>query len=103
MAAEYSGESWVDADIRYFKFAGRASHGGAPSHRQINGDITLDNVVFRYRPDLDPVLRHFSLSLRAGEHIGLVGPSGSGKSTVARLLQRLYIAEQGLLILMVTR
>lgn len=71
--------------------------GGAPSHRQINGDITLDNVVFRYRPDLDPVLRHFSLSLRAGEHIGLVGPSGSGKSTVARLLQRLYIAEQGVI------
>ncbi|WP_227734504.1 peptidase domain-containing ABC transporter [Yersinia proxima] len=71
--------------------------GVAPSHRQINGDITLDNVVFRYRPDLDPVLRHFSLSLRAGEHIGLVGPSGSGKSTVARLLQRLYIAEQGVI------
>lgn len=71
--------------------------GAAPSNRQINGDITLENVVFRYRPDLDPVLRHFSLSLRAGEHIGLVGPSGSGKSTVARLLQRLYIAEQGVI------
>lgn len=71
--------------------------GAAPSNRPINGDITLENVVFRYRPDLDPVLRHFSLSLRAGEHIGLVGPSGSGKSTVARLLQRLYIAEQGVI------
>ncbi|CQH14232.1 peptidase domain-containing ABC transporter [Yersinia enterocolitica] len=71
--------------------------GVAPSNRQLNGDITLDNVVFRYRPDLDPVLRHFSLSLRAGEHVGLVGPSGSGKSTVARLLQRLYIAEQGVI------
>ncbi|CNH10221.1 peptidase domain-containing ABC transporter [Yersinia pekkanenii] len=63
----------------------------------VKGDITLQNVVFRYRPDLDPVLQHFSLSLRAGEHIGLVGPSGSGKSTVARLLQRLYIAEQGVI------
>lgn len=69
--------------------------GGAPSNRQINGDITLENVIFRYRPDLAPVLHNFSLSLRAGEHIGLVGPSGSGKSTVARLLQRLYIAEDG--------
>lgn len=69
--------------------------GSAPSNPPIRGDITLNNVIFRYRPDLEPVLRHFSLSLRAGEHIGLVGPSGSGKSTVARLLQRLYIAEQG--------
>lgn len=69
--------------------------GAAPSNPPIRGDITLNSVIFRYRPDLEPVLRHFSLSLRAGEHIGLVGPSGSGKSTVARLLQRLYIAEQG--------
>ncbi|WP_145553387.1 peptidase domain-containing ABC transporter [Yersinia canariae] len=69
--------------------------GAALSDKQVKGDITLKNVTFRYRPDLDPVLRDFSLSLCAGEHLGLVGPSGSGKSTVARLLQRLYIAEQG--------
>lgn len=59
------------------------------------GNIALEQVVFRYRPDLDPVLRQFTLHIHAGEHIGLVGPSGSGKSTVARLLQRLYNAEQG--------
>lgn len=68
---------------------------GEPENRDFHGNIELKDVVFRYRPDLDPVLRRFSLSLRAGEHIGLVGPSGSGKSTVARLLQRLYNAEQG--------
>lgn len=61
----------------------------------VKGDIRLENVLFRYRPDLDLVLRQFTLHIRAGEHIGLVGPSGSGKSTVARLLQRLYSAEQG--------
>ncbi|MGE4799774.1 peptidase domain-containing ABC transporter [Yersinia hibernica] len=71
--------------------------GNAAPTTPINGDIALKNVTFRYRPDLDPVLSDFSLSLRAGEHIGLVGPSGSGKSTVARLLQRLYIAEQGVI------
>lgn len=71
--------------------------GATPSNHPIKGDIVLNNIVFRYRPDLEPVLHNFSLSLRAGEHIGLVGPSGSGKSTVARLLQRLYIAEQGII------
>ncbi|MFW5392520.1 type I secretion system permease/ATPase [Yersinia sp. 2544 StPb PI] len=68
-----------------------------PLDHPIRGDITLQQVIFRYRVDLNPVLQDFSLSLRAGEHIGLVGPSGSGKSTVARLLQRLYIAEQGVI------
>lgn len=68
-----------------------------PLDHPIRGDITLQQVIFRYRADLNPVLQDFSLSLRAGEHIGLVGPSGSGKSTVARLLQRLYIAEQGVI------
>lgn len=67
----------------------------AASHPAINGHIMLENVIFRYRPDFKPVLQNFTLSIRAGEHIGLVGPSGSGKSTVARLLQRLYNAENG--------
>lgn len=70
---------------------------GVPISRPIRGDISLQQVIFRYRADLNPVLHNFSLSLQAGEHIGLVGPSGSGKSTVARLLQRLYIAEQGVI------
>ncbi|WP_145479607.1 peptidase domain-containing ABC transporter [Yersinia similis] len=67
----------------------------AASYPAINGNIRLKNVVFRYRPDLEPVLHDLTLSIHAGEHIGLVGPSGSGKSTVARLLQRLYNTEQG--------
>lgn len=67
------------------------------SNPAISGNILLKNVSFRYRPDLDPVLHDLTLSIRAGEHIGLVGPSGSGKSTVARLLQRLYNTEQGVI------
>ncbi|WP_038895918.1 ATP-binding cassette domain-containing protein, partial [Yersinia pestis] len=69
----------------------------AAPHPAISGNILLKNVAFRYRPDLDPVLHDLNLSIRAGEHIGLVGPSGSGKSTVARLLQRLYNTEQGVI------
>ncbi|EJN03802.1 type I secretion system permease/ATPase [Herbaspirillum sp. YR522] len=61
----------------------------------IAGRITLEQVVFRYRPDMPEVLRQLSLDIRAGEVVGVVGRSGSGKSTLARLVQRLYVPERG--------
>lgn len=59
------------------------------------GDIDFEDVSFRYRPDGSYAARHLSLKVSAGEIIGLVGRSGSGKSTIAKLLQRLYVAESG--------
>jgi subfamily B ATP-binding cassette protein HlyB/CyaB len=61
----------------------------------IRGAIRFDNVRFRYRPDAPEVLRGVSLEIAAGEMLGIVGPSGSGKSTLAKLVQRLYVPEQG--------
>lgn len=61
----------------------------------IRGDITLEKVSFRYRPDAPEILRDLSLNIRAGEVIGIVGRSGSGKSTITRLIQRLYVPERG--------
>ncbi len=62
---------------------------------QIVGQITFDEVTFRYRPDGPPVLQHVSLALQPGQIIGVVGRSGSGKSTIAKLVQRLYVPERG--------
>ena len=59
------------------------------------GRITLDAVVFRYRPDGPEVLKGVSVDIAAGEVIGIVGRSGSGKSTLAKLVQRLYVPERG--------
>ncbi len=59
------------------------------------GRVTLDDVVFRYRPDAPEALKGISLDIAAGEVIGLVGRSGSGKSTLAKLVQRLYVPERG--------
>ncbi|HLD65749.1 MAG TPA: type I secretion system permease/ATPase [Pseudomonas sp.] len=61
----------------------------------LKGAIEFDQVQFRYRPDGSEVLRGISLSIQAGEVIGIVGRSGSGKSTLTRLLQRLYTPERG--------
>lgn len=60
-----------------------------------SGDIKFDNIIFRYRTDLPPVLNGISAHIRAGERVGIVGPSGSGKSTLGRLIQKLYLPERG--------
>ena len=64
----------------------------------LKGQITLDKITFRYRPEATPVLNALSLEVRPGEVIGIVGRSGSGKSTLTKLVQRLYSPEGGRLL-----
>ncbi|HZZ90519.1 MAG TPA: type I secretion system permease/ATPase [Caulobacteraceae bacterium] len=71
---------------------GRAAQSNLPA---IRGDVQLDAVTFRYRIDGQPVLTGFSVDIKAGQVIGVVGSSGSGKSTMAKLIQRLYVPESG--------
>jgi ATP-binding cassette, subfamily B, bacterial HlyB/CyaB len=61
----------------------------------IRGDVTFEHVTFRYRIDGPEVLHDVSLSVPAGQVVGIVGASGSGKSTLAKLIQRLYVPESG--------
>ncbi|MTJ82086.1 MAG: type I secretion system permease/ATPase [Telmatospirillum sp.] len=70
----------------------RSSRSGLPPLR---GDIRLDNVTFRFRPDLPQALSAISLSIPSGQILGIVGPSGSGKSTLVKLIQRFYVPESG--------
>ncbi len=61
----------------------------------IAGEVTFDDVTFRYRPGGREALRRVNLRVQPGEVIGIVGPSGSGKSTLTKLAQRLYVPESG--------
>jgi len=61
----------------------------------LQGAISLEHVRFRYRSDGPVILDEINLHVRPGEIIGIVGRSGSGKSTITKLVQRLYIAEAG--------
>ena len=59
--------------------------------KRLIGDIEFKNVDFVYPAKKDAqVLKKFSLAIKKGESIGIVGTSGSGKSTILSLVERLY-------------
>ena len=60
----------------------------------LRGDIEFDQVDFYYESG-KPVLRNFSLKVKQGEMIALVGPTGGGKSTIVNLLCRFYEPKEG--------
>ncbi|MBB2784837.1 UNVERIFIED_ORG: subfamily B ATP-binding cassette protein HlyB/CyaB [Rhizobium esperanzae] len=63
------------------------------------GSIEFRNVTFRYRPGSQDILKRINLHIRPGEVVGIVGASGSGKSTLTKLIQRLYLANEGQVLL----
>ncbi|MFQ6102212.1 MAG: ABC transporter ATP-binding protein [Anaerolineae bacterium] len=67
---------------------------GAVDPGTIRGDIEFDHVDFWYQSD-KPVLTDFTLRVKRGETIALVGPTGGGKTTIVNLLCRFYEPKGG--------
>ena len=65
----------------------------AKQNSVVRGDIVMSHVTFGYGEK--PVLRDFSMTVKEGEHVTLVGRTGAGKSTVFRLLLGLYKPKDG--------
>ncbi|MEH2077895.1 MAG: type I secretion system permease/ATPase [Nostoc sp.] len=65
----------------------------------LKGQVTFEQVFFRYRPNFEAILRGISFNAEPGQFVGIVGRSGSGKSTLSKLLQRLYQIESGRILI----
>jgi len=59
------------------------------------GALSFENVTFQYGKDDGSALDNFSLDVKPGEFVALVGPSGAGKTTVFRLALRLFDPQGG--------
>ena len=62
---------------------------------KFDGNIQFQNVDFTYSHTGIEALKNFSLSIKKGEKVAIIGRTGSGKSTVAQLLLRMYDVKSG--------
>ena len=65
-----------------------------PELKSAEGNIEIDNVDFSYVKEV-PLIQNFSLSVKKGQRIAIVGPTGCGKTTFINLLMRFYDVDGG--------
>ena len=67
----------------------------AKAIENVKGEITFEDLTFRYSGTEKNVLCKLNLHVKAGESVALVGPSGGGKTTLCALIPRFYEANDG--------
>ncbi len=65
---------------------------------RLTGEVEFQNVSFYYEEG-NPVIKEFSLHVKAGQTIALIGPTGCGKSTILSLILRFYDVTGGALLM----
>ncbi len=77
------------------QFSASGRSGKSKEHQKLSGDIEIRNLTFGYATLGEPLIRDFSMHIKPGSRVGIVGESGCGKSTVANLLSGLYMPWEG--------
>ena len=72
---------------------------GARELQNVRGDIEFRNLTFRYPDGETDVLKSVSVTIKAGENVGLVGKTGCGKTTLVDLILRTYNVPEGTLFI----
>ena len=72
---------------------------GTKTIERAKGDLVFDDVALQYPESIAYALKNFSLTVKAGENIALVGQSGSGKSSLVNLLPRFWEPTEGRILL----
>lgn len=67
-------------------------HSPAPS---LKGQVTFQNVTFRYAQEAEPVIQDVTFQAQAGQTVAFIGSTGSGKSTLVNLIPRFYDVSEG--------
>lgn len=75
----------------FLNIEAKIKSGTAPLPKK--GDLTLENVSFKYEGATDYAVKNVSLKIGKNEKVAIVGQNGSGKTTLVKLLLRLYDAE----------
>jgi ABC-type multidrug transport system fused ATPase/permease subunit len=102
---QVAGGKWKEAgDSQRLAVSGQRSSDGnsyssfIPQPSSLQGEIEFRHVQFRYT-DKEVVLPDFSLHIRLGETLALVGHTGAGKSSIAKLIMRFYEFQGGELLI----
>ena len=91
-------QSTAAASERVFEFLEEAEEDQTVEHPvcidEMEGSVSFEHVHFGYNPD-HTIINDFSVDVKSGQKVAIVGPTGAGKTTIIKLLMRFYDVGSG--------